>query len=90
MGFFETYYTVQGRTDITGPISPKTTYAISQFLAKILPVPISPNFFEIYIINYFVGVLNDVMLMIEFPKFTLSNFNLIASGGVLNSTHFGD
>jgi hypothetical protein len=54
-----------------GPISPnlpKTTYAITRFLAKILSVPISPNvpissnlpispnFFEIYISNYFLSV----------------------------------
>ena len=64
------------------PKSPKKTYAISRFLAKILPVPISPNFFEIYITNYFVGVMNDVILMIEFLKITLFKFDLIAFGGV--------
>ena len=69
--------------DIAGPISPKKTYAISRFLDKILPVPIlpnvpiSPNFFEIYITNYFVDVMNDVIFIIEFPKFTLFNFYLI-------------
>ena len=41
-------------------------YAISRFLAKILPVPISlnvpisPNLFEIYISKYFLSVMNDV------------------------------
>jgi hypothetical protein len=35
------------------------------------------------------GVMNDVILMIEFPKFTIFNFYLIAFGGVLNSTDFG-
>jgi hypothetical protein len=34
--------------------------------------------------------MNDVILMIEFPKFTIFNFNLIAFGKVLNSAHFGD
>jgi hypothetical protein len=68
----------------------RKTFAISQFLAEILPVPISLIFSEIYITNYFVGVMNDVILMIEFYKFTLFNFYLIAFGGVLNSTHFGD
>jgi hypothetical protein len=56
----------------------------------IIAGPISPHFFEIYITNYFVGVRNDVIIMIEFPKFTPFNFNLIAFGRVLNSTHFGD
>jgi hypothetical protein len=74
---------------------PKKTYAISRFLDKILlvpippNVPISPNVLKIYIKNNFVGVMNDVILMIEFLKFTLSNFNLIAFDGVLNYTHFG-
>ena len=75
-----------------GPISsnlPKT-YAISRFLAKILPVPISPNFFEIYITNYFVGGMNDVILMILFSKCTFFTFYLIAFGGVLNSSYFDD
>jgi hypothetical protein len=84
------------------PKSPKKTYAISLILAKILPVPISPNvpispkmpniaeFFEINNANYFVGVMNDVILMIEFPKFTLYNLNSIAFGGVLNSTNYGE
>jgi hypothetical protein len=64
-------------------------------LAKILSVPISPNvpistnFFKIYISNYFVCVMNDVNSRIEFPKSTLINFYLIAFGVVLNSTHFG-
>jgi hypothetical protein len=61
----------------------------TQFLAKILPVPISPNFFEIHISNYFVCVMNDITSKIEFPKSTLINFYLIAFSGVLNSTHFG-
>ena len=34
--------------------------------------------------------MNDVILMIEFPKSTPINFYLIALGGVLNSTRFGD
>ena len=49
------------------------TYAISIFLAKILLVPISSKslkFFEINVTNYFVGVMNDAILIIEFPKFT--------------------
>ena len=72
------------------------TYAVSRFLAGILPVPtslnvpISPNFIQIFITNYFVGVINDVNLMIQFLKFILFNYYLIAFGGVLNSTHFGD
>ena len=53
-------------------------------------VPISPTIFEIYIKNYFVGVMNDVILMIEFLKFTLYNFNSIAFSEVLNSMHFDD
>ena len=73
-----------------GAISPKKIYAITQCLANILSVPISPNFFEIYISNYFVCVMNDVTSRIEFPKSTLINFYLIAFDGVLNSTHFGD
>jgi hypothetical protein len=76
--------------DIAGLLSPKKTYAISRFLDKILPVSISPNFFEIYISDYFEGVMNDVILMIEFPKFTLFNFYLIAFCGVLNPRHFGN
>jgi hypothetical protein len=77
-----------------GPISPNLpnkTYAISRFLAKILSVsissnePISLNFFEISITNYFLAVMNDVIFKIEFPKFTLFNFYLIAFGGELNS-----
>jgi hypothetical protein len=71
-----------------GLISPKKTYAISRFLANIFPVPISPNFFEIYISNYFVCVMNDVISRIKFPKATLINFCLIAFGEVLNFTHF--
>ena len=39
------------------------TYAIYRCLAKILSVPISPKFYEIYITNYFVGVMNDVIRM---------------------------
>jgi hypothetical protein len=70
--------------------SPNLTYAISRFLAKIIPVPISPNFFEIYISNYFVCVMNDVTSRIEFRKSTLINFYLIEFDEVLNSTHFGD
>jgi hypothetical protein len=56
----KTYY--RG-ANIAGLISPNVTYAISRFLAKIIPVPISPKvpniaefaeiaeFFEIYIEN---------------------------------------
>jgi hypothetical protein len=54
------------------------TYTISGLLAKIIPVTISPNFYEIYITNYFVGVMNDVILMIESPKLTLFYFYLIS------------
>ena len=32
--------------------------------------PISPNFVEILILNYLVGVKNDVIFKIKFPKFT--------------------
>ena len=46
--------------------------------------------FEIYITNYFVGVMDDVILMTLFLKLTLFNFNLIAFGEVLNYTHFSD
>ena len=51
------------------------TYAISRFLAFILPVPPSPNvpistnYFEIYITNNFVGVKNDIIFIIESLKF---------------------
>jgi hypothetical protein len=34
--------------------------------------------------------MNDATSHIAFPKSTLINFYLIAFGGVLNSTHFGD
>ena len=74
----------------------RKSYAISRFLAKIISVPISPkmpniaDFFEISITNYFVGVTNDLIFKIEFLKFTLFNFYLIAFCGVINSTHFGD
>jgi hypothetical protein len=73
-----------------GAISPKETYAISRFLAKILPVPISPIFFEIYISNYLLSVMNDVIFRIDFLKSSLFNFYLIAFGGVFTSMHFGD
>jgi hypothetical protein len=66
------------------------TYAILRFLAKIILVPISPNFFEIYLTNYLVGVIKDVIFRIEFPKSTFFNFYLIAFGGVFNFTNFGD
>ena len=36
------------------------------------------------------GVINEVIFKIEFPKLTLSIFYLIAFGRVLNSMHFGD
>jgi hypothetical protein len=72
------------------------TSEISQFLAEIVPVPIStnvpipPKILKIYITNYFVGVINNVILMIEFLKFSFFKLNLIAFGEVLNSTHFCD
>ena len=50
--------------DIAVPISPKITYAITKFVSQILPVPISPNFFEIYVTIYFVGVMNGVIFKI--------------------------
>ena len=53
-------------------------YAISRFIAKILLVPISPKFFEIYISNYFLSVMNDVISGIDFPKSRIFNFYLIA------------
>jgi hypothetical protein len=34
--------------------------------------------------------MNDVIFKIEFPKFTVFKFYLIASGGELTSTYFGD
>ena len=70
------FYNIQGG-DIAGPISPKSTnktFAISRFLAKILPVLISPKFFEIF----FLSVINDVILRIDSPKSSLFNSNLIA------------
>ena len=42
--------------------------------------PISAKFYKIFITNYLVGVMNDVILMIEFSKFTLFNFYFIALG----------
>jgi hypothetical protein len=54
-------------------------------------VPISPklpNFFEIYLSNYFLSVMNDVIYKIDLRKSSLFNLNLIAFGRVLNSTHF--
>jgi hypothetical protein len=39
--------------------------------------------------NYIVGVINDVIFKIEFPKFTLLNFYLIGLGGEVHSTYFG-
>ena len=50
----------------------------------------SPNFSKIYILNYVVDVMNDVIFMLEFPKFTLSNFYMNAFDRVLNSTDNGD
>ena len=37
-------------------------------------VPMSPNFSKNYNLNYVVDVMNDVIFMLGFPKFTLSNF----------------
>ena len=65
-------------------------------------MPISPNvpisrkmpniaeFVEISITNYNVGVINDVIFQIEFPKLTLFSVYFIGFGGVINFTHFGD
>jgi hypothetical protein len=79
------------------PGSPRKTYAISQFLAEIILVPIYRRmcqycrfFFEISIGNHFVGVMNGVIFEIEFPRFTIFCFYLVAFGGVVNSTHFRD
>ena len=83
--------TIYGYRPIS-PNLPEKTFAISQVLAEIIPlpispnVPISPNFFEIYISNYFLSVMNDVIYRIHFPKSSLFNFYPIASGGVFNST----
>ena len=52
--------------------------------------PKSQIFFDISMTNYFVGVTNDVIFNIEFPKLTLSNLYSIAFCGVINSTYFGD
>jgi hypothetical protein len=78
------------RPNIDGQKSPKKTWVTSRFLAKILPMPISPNFLEIYPTNYFMGVMNDVIFSIELPKSTFFKFYLISFGEVFNSTHFGD
>ena len=59
--------------------SPKKTYAILQFWAEIISEPISANvpispkipnifFVETSTTNYFVGVTNDVIFKILFPK----------------------
>jgi hypothetical protein len=52
----------------------KKTYAISRFLAKILQVPISPNFLSFI---HDCQIIDCVLCMIAF-------------GGVFNSTQFGD
>ena len=46
-------------------ISYKTSDLISIFLLV---------FFEIFIMNYCVGVMNDIIFKIKFPKFTFYNF----------------
>ena len=97
------YHNIQGEPSIAEFVEiDEKTYAISRFLAKILPVPISPNgpiwqnlqispnFLEIYISNYFLSVNNDVIFRIDFPKSSLFNFYLIAFRKVFNSTNFGD
>ena len=50
-------------------------------------VNISKNF-KIYFTNYYMGVTDDVIFKIEFPKSTLLNWFLIAFVGELASTHF--
>jgi hypothetical protein len=52
---------------------------------KILTVPISPKINIAQ--NYFVGVMNDVIVKIELLKFF---FYLTNFGEVLNSMNFGD
>ena len=54
------------------------TYVISRFVVKILPVPISLNSLEIYISNYLLSVMNDVIFKIDFPKSSLSTLILLA------------
>ena len=76
------------RRGAISPNLPKKTYAFSRFSAKILPVSISLKFFEIYISNYFVCVMNDVISRIEFLKYTLINFYLIAFGEILSETPY--
>ena len=47
---------------------------------------------EIYISNYVVDVMNDVILNFEFPKLTLqlSNFYMNAFGIIFHSTNYED
>jgi pantothenate kinase len=45
------------------------------------------DFFENYISNYLLSVMNDVIFTIDFLKSSLFNFYLIAFGGVFHSTH---
>ena len=45
---------------------------------------------EIYISNYVVDVMNDVILKFEFPKLTLSNFYMNAFGIIFHSTNYED
>ena len=40
--------------------------------------------------NYVVDVMNDVILKIELPKLTLSNFYMNASGKIFNFTNYDD
>ena len=86
--FTSIIYIYRGRPDISefAEIAEKT-HAISRFLAKILPVPISPIFLKIYISNYFLSVMNDVIFRIDFHKSSIFNFYLGAFERVLNSTH---
>ena len=82
-----------------GPISPKKTTQFHDFQLNNQIVNIDEcadiakcaiiAFFEIYISNYVVDVMNDVILKIEFPKFS-SNFSRNAFDKVLNSTNYGD
>ena len=47
-------------------------------------------FLEIYILNYVVNVMNDVIIKFEFPKFTLSNYYMNSFDRVLHSTNYDD
>ena len=70
-----------------GDIHGKTTqFQLEYFLCQYR----RNRLFSFYITNYFVGVMDDAILMTLFLKLTLFNFNLIAFGEVLNYTHFSD